>query len=449
MRVDFFQVSLVMPNWQYVPSKIGSRNAPKLPSNPTIPRKIPEKSQQNPNVFVRRSRTVTNWPHHLEYVQKINNYGHVLLTCPCHTHILLDMHINSETPYNELPLLPLQQSFETIPVMQAAIRANRALAELKGIAQTIPNQSIFINTISLKEAQYSSEIENIITTTDELYQAFSVSDGKMTQSAKEVLQYRNALWQGFSQLKKRGILTTSVMNEIQATLLDNNAGIRSLPGTALKNAITGKIIYTPPVGKDVILDKLKNLETYIHSETVDPLIKMAIMHYQFESIHPYYDGNGRTGRILNVLYLIYEGLLDQPILYLSHYIIQHKEEYYRLLQNCTFKEDYEPWILYMLRGVEESAKESISKIKSIQLLMQETMAIIKEKLPKIYSKELVEVLFQQPYCKIKFLEDYGLAKRKTASEYLYQLEAIGVLESKKIGRETLFLNVRLFELFRG
>jgi Fic family protein len=323
------------------------------------------------------------------------------------------------------------------------------LAELKGIAQTIPNQSIFINTISLKEAQYSSEIENIITTTDALYQAFSVSDGMMTQSAKEVLQYRDALWQGFAQLKKRGVLTTSVMNEIQATLLNNNAGIRPLPGTALKNAVTGKIIYTPPAGKDVILDKLKNLEDYIHSDSIDPLIKMAIMHYQFESIHPYYDGNGRTGRILNVLYLIYEDLLEQPILYLSHYIIRHKEDYYRLLQNCTFKQDYEPWILYMLKCIEESAKETISKIKSIQALMQEAGAVVKDKLPKIYSKELIEVIFQQPYCKIKFLEDHGLAKRKTASEYLNQLEQIGVLSSKKVGRENLFLNVRLFELFRG
>ncbi len=371
------------------------------------------------------------------------------MTCPRHTHILLVMTVNPEAPYNELPLLPFQQSLETIPVMQSAIRANKALAELKGLAQTIPNQSIFINTISLKEAQYSSEIENIVTTTDELYQAFSVSDGMMTQSAKEVLRYRNALWQGFAQLKKRGVLTTSVMNEIQATLLENNAGIRSLPGTGLKNAVTGKIIYTPPVGKDVILDKLKNLETYIHSDSIDPLIKMAIMHYQFESIHPYYDGNGRTGRILNVLYLIYENLLEQPILYLSHYIIQHKEDYYRLLQNCTFKEDYEPWILYMLNCIEESAKETISKIKSIQALMQETAVVVREKLPKIYSKELIEVIFQQPYCKIKFLEDHGLAKRKTASEYLYQLEDIGILESKKVGRETLFLNVRLFELFRS
>ncbi len=359
------------------------------------------------------------------------------------------MHINPEIPYNELPLLPFQQSVETIPVMQAAICANKALAELKGIAQTIPNQSIFINTISLKEAQYSSEIENIITTTDELYQAFSVSDGMMTQSAKEVLQYRNALWKGFSQLKKHGVLTTSVMNEIQATLLDNNAGIRSLPGTALKNAFTGKIIYTPPVGRDVILDKLKNLETYIHSDSIDPLIKMAIIHYQFESIHPYYDGNGRAGRILNVLYLIYEDLLEHPILYLSHYIIQHKEDYYRLLQNCTFKQEYEPWILYMLNCIEESAKETIFKIKSIQALMQDTAAIVKEKIPKIYSKELIDVIFQQPYCKIKFLEDHGLAKRKTASEYLYQLEAIGILESKKVGRETLFLNTRLLALFKG
>lgn len=352
-------------------------------------------------------------------------------------------------PYNDLPLLPLNKNLETVTILNACISANKVLAELKGLAETIPNQNIFINTLTLQEAQYSSEIENIITTTDELYQAFSLSDEKTSHSTKEVLRYRSALWKGFTLLKEKKVLTTSILNQIQEGLLKNNAGIRSLPGTALKNALHGETIYTPPSGKSVIQEKLKNLEDYIHSKSIDPLIKLAIIHYQFEAIHPYYDGNGRTGRILNVLYLVYENLLTQPILYLSHYIIKNKMQYYKLLRDCTFKQDYEPWVLYMLSCVENSAKETISKIKAIQHLMENTSQLIKEKLPKIYTKELVEILFNQPYCKIKFLEEKGVAKRKTASEYLYKLEDIGILSSKKVGRETLFLNVQLVELFKS
>ncbi len=359
------------------------------------------------------------------------------------------MLLDPEKPYNKLPELPPRNDIESKDVLRSAIAANKALAELKGLAHTIPNQSIFINTLSLKEAQYSSEIENIITTTDELYQALSLSDQKLSASAKEVMRYRSALWKGQALLSERRLLTTNVINAIQAELLENGAGIRSLPGTALKNAINGETIYTPPSGKDVIQDKLKNLEDYIHSDDIDPLIKLAVIHYQFEAIHPYYDGNGRTGRILNVLYLVQQGLLDLPILYMSHFIIQNKENYYLFLRQVTFKNEFEPWILYMLKCIDESAKETISKIKAIQTLMQAISEQIKTKLPKFYSKELIEVLFQQPYCKIKFLEDRGIAKRQTASEYLYQLEDIGILESKKVGRETLFLNVRLFELFKG
>lgn len=359
------------------------------------------------------------------------------------------MNIDPQTPYNELPELPPKQDVESKEVLRASIAANKALAELKGLAQTIPNQSIFINTLSIKEAQYSSEIENIITTTDELYQALSFADQELSSSAKEVMQYRSALWEGHSLLMDRGILTTNVINAIQSELLKNNAGIRSLPGTALKNAINGDTIYTPPSGKDIIENMLKNLEDYIHSEDIDPLIKLAVIHYQFEAIHPYYDGNGRTGRILNVLYLVHQRLLDLPILYMSHYIIKNKENYYKLLRGVTFKQEFEPWILYMLACIEDSAKETISKIQAIQSLMTEVREKIKAELPKLYSKELVEVLFQQPYCKVKFLEDAGIVKRQTASEYLYQLEQIGILSSKKIGRENMFLNVRLFELFKG
>ncbi len=359
------------------------------------------------------------------------------------------MKIDPQKPYNELPELPLKQDIESKAILRAAINANKALGELKGLAQTIPNQTIFINTLSLKEAQYSSEIENIITTTDELYQALSLADQELSPAAKEVMQYRSALWQGHSLLRDRGLLTTNVINAIQAELLKNNAGIRSLPGTALKNAINGDTIYTPPSGREIIQNKLKNLEDYIHSDDIDPLIKLAVIHYQFEAIHPYYDGNGRTGRILNVLYLVQQGLLDLPILYMSHYIIKNKESYYKLLRSVTFEQDFEPWILYMLACIEYSAKETISKIQGIQSLMKEVREKIKNELPRIYSKELIEVLFQQPYCKVKFLDDAGIVKRQTASEYLYQLEQIGVLSSKKIGRENLFLNVRLFELFKG
>lgn len=359
------------------------------------------------------------------------------------------MHLDPEKPYNELPELPPRQEIESKDILRASITANKALAELKGLAQTIPNQSIFINTLSLKEAQYSSEIENIITTTDELYQALSLSDQKLSASAKEVMRYRSALWKGHSLLSKRGLLTTNVINAIQEALLENNAGIRTLPGTALKNTANGKTIYTPPSGKDVIQKKLKNLEDYIHTDDIDPLVKLAVIHYQFESIHPYYDGNGRMGRILNVLYLVHQNLLDLPILYMSHFIIQNKENYYLLLRKVTFKQEFEPWILFMLKCIEASAKETISKIKAIQSLMQDITQQVKTKLPKFYSKELIEVLFQQPYCKIRFLEDHGIAKRQTASEYLYELEKIGILSSKKVGRETLFLNTRLFELFKG
>ena len=358
------------------------------------------------------------------------------------------MSTNLDRPYNDLPFLPPEKNLETAEILKAAIQANKSLAELKGLAETIPNQSIFVNTLSLKEAQYSSEIENIITTSDDLYQAYSLSDQKMNKDTKEVLQYRAALWKGYALLAENGLITTNLINSVQAVLIENNAGIRTLPGTSLKNAKTGKTVYTPPVGEDVLRDKLKNLEDYINEDsTVDPLIKLALIHYQFEAIHPYYDGNGRTGRILNVLYLTQQGLLGMPILYLSGYIIRNKEKYYNLLRNLTLNQDYDAWILYMLDCVRVSSTETIITIKKIQNLMIETSALVKEKCPKIYSKELIDVLFQQPYCKIKFLEDAKIAKRKTASEYLYELEKIGVLTAKKVGRERLFLNKSLLNLF--
>ena len=352
-------------------------------------------------------------------------------------------------PYNDLPLLPpdIQLSEQ---VYNKAIKANRALAELKGMADTIPNQAIIVNTLILREAKDSSEIENIVTTQDDLYRAFSAEIGDPTPAVKEVLNYKEALWQGYELVRDRKIITSNMLNQIQEVLIKNKAGIRAQPGTALKNARTGETIYTPPFGKDIIENKLKNLEEYINinDDAVDPLIKMAIAHYQFESIHPYYDGNGRTGRILNVLYLIQQGLLDLPILYLSSYIIKHKAAYYNGLSAVRDNKTWKEWILYMLDAVEDTSKDTIKTIKAIRQLLDETVEKVKTELPKIYSKELVEVLFHQPYCKIAHLVENGIVTRFAASKYLKLLEEIGVLKGEKLGRENLFINIRLYELLK-
>ena len=352
-------------------------------------------------------------------------------------------------PYNDLPLLPpdIQLSEQ---VYNKAIKANKALAELKGMAGMIPNQAIILNTLILREAKDSSEIENIVTTQDDLYRAFSTEIGDHNPAVKEVLNYKEALWQGYELIRDRKIITSNMLNQIQEVLIKNKAGIRAQPGTALKNARTGETIYTPPFGKDIIENKLKNLEEYINinDDAVDPLIKMAIAHYQFESIHPYYDGNGRTGRILNVLYLIQQGLLDLPILYLSSYIIKHKAAYYNGLSAVRDNKTWKEWILYMLDAVEDTSKDTIKTIKAIRQLLDETVEKVKTELPKIYSKELVEVLFHQPYCKIAHLVENGIVTRFAASKYLKLLEEIGVLKGEKLGRENLFINIRLYELLK-
>ena len=350
-------------------------------------------------------------------------------------------------PYNDLPLLPPDIHLSE-KVYNRAIKANKALAELKGMASIIPNQAIILTTLILREAKDSSEIENIITTQDDLYRAFSAETGDSNLAVKEVLNYKKALWKGFELIKDRNIITTNMLNQIQEVLMQNNAGIRSQPGTALKNIRTGETIYTPPFGTDIIVRKMKNLEEYINinDDAVDPLIKMAVVHYQFESIHPYYDGNGRTGRILNVLYLIQQDLLDLPILYLSSYINKHKEAYYNGLNAVRHNETWENWILYMLHSVEDTSKDTIKTIKAIKLLLDETIEKVKTELPKIYSRELVEVLFHQPYCKIAHLVENGIVTRFAASKYLKLLEKIGVLKGEKLGRENLYINGRLYAL---
>jgi len=352
-------------------------------------------------------------------------------------------------PYNDLSLLPpdIQLSAQ---VYNKAIEANKALAELKGMADMIPNQAIILSTLILREAKDSSEIENIITTQDDLYRAFSAEIGDYNPAVKEVLNYKEALWKGFELIRDRKIISINMLNQIQEVLVKNNAGIRSQPGTALKNARTGETIYTPPFGKDIIDGMLKNLEEYINinDDEVDPIIKMAIIHYQFESIHPYYDGNGRTGRMLNVLYLIQQNLLDLPILYLSSYIIKHKADYYNGLSAVRDNNKWEEWILYILDAVEKTSKDTIKTIKDIRQLLDETIEKVKTDLPKIYSRELVEVLFQQPYCKIAHLVKHGIVTRFAGSKYLKLLEEIGVLKGEKLGRENLFINVRLYELLQ-
>ena len=355
-----------------------------------------------------------------------------------------------DKPFNDLPLLPPKQNLETINVLRKAVNANRALAELKGLGDTIPNQSMLINSLTLLEAKDSSEIENIITTHDELFRAFSIQSKNIDPSLKEVLNYREALWTGYRLIREKGIITTNIIYEIQELLLNNTAGIRTLSGTVLKNDRTGKIIYTPPEGEQVIREKLANMEQYINSDLdgLDPLIKMAVIHYQFEAIHPYYDGNGRTGRILNVLYLIYSKLLNLPVLYLSSYIIKHKGKYYKSLIEVTSKKAWENWILFMLEAVEHTSLDTIDRIKNIRSLLERTAEKVKSGLPKIYSKELIEIIFQQPYCRISHIVGAGIVARRAASDYLRQLEKIGILESRKSGRDSLFINTELCSLLR-
>lgn len=357
---------------------------------------------------------------------------------------------NPQKPYNDLPLLPPGNDVITKKVLEKAIAANRALGELKGIAGIIPNQTIILNTLTLKEAKDSSEIENIFTTQDELYKAFSADGTSLNPSVKEILSYRKALWQGFELIKKKKLITTREIIKIQEILAKNNAGIRSQPGTSLKNGRTGKTVYTPPFGKNIIVNKLKNLEEYINTDEdgTDPLIKMAIIHYQFEAIHPFYDGNGRTGRILNVLYLIHRELLDLPILYLSSFIIKNKLDYYNGLSNVRTKKAWEDWIIYMLDSVEYTSKDTIKTIKTIKALLDKTIEKVKMKSPKIYSRELVEILFHQPYIKISHLVENGIVARQQGSVYLKQLESIGVLSGKKVGRELIYVNVELFKLLK-
>lgn len=350
----------------------------------------------------------------------------------------------------KLPILPPNVDVETKAVLKQLSNANRALAELKGYADTIPNKHILINAVTINEAKDSSAIENILTTHDELFRTMS-SDIVTNPNAKEVINYRSALWHGYQLVKDARILTTNMIIEIQAIVERNNAGIRKLPGTVLRNDFTGDTVYTPPVGELYIKELLTNLEKYINNDTneIDPLIKLAIIHYQFEVIHPFYDGNGRTGRIINILYLVLKELLDSPILYLSSYIIRNKSDYYRLLQEVRNIENWEEWIIYILKGIEQTSEETLSLVKKINTEVELMRSELKEKLPKIYSKELVDLLFYEFYTKTVYIEKGLSVTRKTAVSYLTSLENEGFLISEKVGKERIYQNKRLYDLVKN
>lgn len=348
-------------------------------------------------------------------------------------------------PFNRLPPLPPAVDLETRAILKACIPARAALAELKQAAELIPNQAVLINTLPLLEAQASSEIENIITTTDRLFQ-FRGIDDNADPATKEALRYRHALLEGFGSLRKRP-LATGTAEEICSKIKGKPMRVRRAAGTALARGPSGEIVYTPPSGEDLLRSLLANWERFLHQATdIDPLVRLAVGHYQFEAIHPFTDGNGRTGRVLNSLFLISEGLLSLPILYLSRHIILHKADYYRLLRAVTAYGSWEEWILFMIKGVEETSRWTVSKIASIRLLQAHTAEYIRKTAPKVYSHELVDLIFELPYCRIQNVTDRKLAGRQTASVYLKQLVKVGVLEEKAFGREKLFIHPRLMRL---
>lgn len=353
---------------------------------------------------------------------------------------------NKEIPYNDLPLLPPKADIETKEILRKTISAGRALAQLNGTLLNLPNPTLFLDTIYLQEAKASSEVENIITTNDELYKSL-VADRKVENSAtKEVLSYKEALWLGLEQLKKKPFITTNLCISIVQCIKQNTASIRVTPGTTLSNT-KGEVIYTPPSGEKVIREKLANLEKFINEdETIDPLIKMALMHYQFEAIHPFADGNGRTGRILLLLYLKLSGLLDTPAIYLSEYIIKNKADYYKSLRSVTENNDWENYILYMLDMIEETSNKGLERLNKITTTMDKTANEIKTKLPKVYSKDLVEILFRLPYTKRQHLIDENIGNPKTVGNYLIALEENKFLKSVKVGKEKLYLNERLLKI---
>lgn len=353
---------------------------------------------------------------------------------------------NPTIPYNDLPLLHAQLPLETTAVLKKLVTASRALAEFNGALLTLPNPHLFIDTIQLQEARASSEIENIVTTNDDLFRSV-VADSKASYlNAKEVLHYKEALWLGLNALEERPVITTNLLVRMVQCVKGNTAGIRNAPGTQLTNPTSGKVVYTPPAGEEHIRGLLHNLETFMHSQDgLDPLVKLAAIHYQFEAIHPFMDGNGRVGRILLLLYLKLTGLVTHPSLFFSVYILEHRSAYYELLRGVTEREAWEPWVLFILDMVEKTAENNLMRINDIQRCMSEFSAELKSKLPKVYSRELVEALFHLPYIKRKYLVDAGFGTYKTVGNYLLRMEEEGLLKSELVGKERLFLNLAFYQ----
>jgi Fic family protein len=357
------------------------------------------------------------------------------------------MAYRNNEPYNDLPMLPPAAALETTRVLRRAITASRALAELKGAGHRIPNQAILINAIPLQEARLSSEIENIVTTQDALFRAAVEAPERADPQTREVLRYRTALRHGYDALSTRRIDIDLIL-EVCAILRDGPALLRDQEPILIEDVAARRAVYTPPRNRARLVALLQNLVDFLaDSEGLDPLIKMAVAHYQFEAIHPFVDGNGRTGRILNLLILLQAGLLEIPVLYLSRYIIQNKQEYYHRLRAVTEEADWEGCLLYMLAAVEETSRWTTARITAIRELFDATLLRCREQLPaRVYSKELVELIFVQPYVKIRFLVDAGIAERKTASDYLQALEQIGVLEGERHGREIIYRHPALLEV---
>lgn len=358
-----------------------------------------------------------------------------------------DISYRRDQAYNMLPKLPPVAKVETERTLKRAVGAGRALAELKGVGRLIPNQGILIRAVVLQEARLSSEIENIVTTNDELYRAFGDMELLMEPSTREVIHYEEALWHGYNRMNEGRPLNASLFSEIASIIKATNINIRTMPGTQIQNDRTREVVYTPPSGESLLHDLLHNLSKYLYEDdSVDPLIKMAVAHYQFEAIHPFPDGNGRTGRIINILYLIDRGMLDIPVLDLSGFIIQNKADYYRGLQAVTERGDWESWVDYLLKGIEQTAITTKNKIVQIRTAIDDAVSRAQREMRRGYSKELVELVYQQPYTRIKTLHAAGIAKRQAASEYLKELEHIGILRSEKRGRDRIFLNHELMEI---
>ncbi|MCA0177053.1 MAG: Fic family protein [Proteobacteria bacterium] len=362
------------------------------------------------------------------------------------------MAFDPSRPYNDLPALPPQVDLESRAVLKACISARAAVAELKAAGLLIPNQGVLVNSIPLLEAQASSEIENIVTTTDQMFLFDGVGEGEADPATKEAMRYRTALWEGYQALKTRPLSTNTAV-QICRAIKGVDMGIRNTPGTTLSNDRTGQVIYTPPEGEGLLREKLANWERWLHGTSpgaaeIDPLVRMAAGHYQFEAIHPFTDGNGRTGRVLNLLYLVEQGLLDIPVLYLSRHILRNKAGYYGGLQSVTVQGAWEPWLLYMLNGVTETARWTTHKIIAVRGLLEETSQRMRTEAGTVYSRELAELVFVRPYCRIAHVVDAGLAKRQTASTYLKTLAAVGILREHKVGREKVFVNPAFLNLLK-